>query len=101
MNIEQLKQTIESCRSEMKCESDTMAPSTESGAIGVSVVDAIVAAIESQELRIVELESRLGESTHHGTFPSGLESKPMHDQAVALQWAKETAADKVRDTLSV
>ena len=62
-------------------------------------VDALVKAAESQEQRIAKIESRLGPSQYQGTFPDGLESKPMHDEAVALQSAKEAAAATLRSGL--
>jgi hypothetical protein len=96
VHIEELKQKVKSCRTDLK---DKMATFSESGPLGISIVDAIVAVLESQELRIVELESQLSIVAPQGTFPSGLESKGTHDQAVALQQVKETAGAKVRDTL--
>jgi len=87
VHIEELKQKVESFRTELK-------------RAGLkATLDAVVAAIESQESRIAALESRSG-VVHLDTFPSGLESKPMHDEAVALQQVKETVAAKTRDALA-
>ena len=99
MHIEELKQKVESCRNELKGDTNKMVPFAESGPIGISMVDDIVAVIESQELRIAELESRFGVAAPQGTFPSGLESAGVHDQAVKLQRVKNTAAAKARATL--
>ena len=85
MHIEELKQKVESFRTEMK-------------RAGLKAVFDAVSAIESQEGRIAELESPLG-AVHRGTFPSGLESKPMHDEAVALQQVQEDAAEKARNAI--
>ena len=89
MHIEELKQRVASFRTELK---------GASGPITIAIVDAMVAALGSLERRIAELETRLG-VVHLDTFPSGLESKPMHDEAVALQQAKEEAAEKTRNAI--
>jgi len=81
MHIEELKHKVESFRTGLK-----------------AALDAVVATIESQERRIADLEARVG-IVHLDTFPSGLESKPMHDEAVELQQVKEDVAEKARDAL--
>lgn len=98
MKIDELREKVESYRAGLKDKSGKVMWSG-NGPVGMSVIDAMLAVIESQELRIAEIEAHSGVTTPHGTFPSGLESKGVHDQAVAVQRVKEAAGEEARREL--
>jgi len=59
MTIEELKQRIEEHRAGLKDKSGTSCMFSETGPVGMSVIDAVVAALEAQEERIGVLERRI------------------------------------------
>ena len=57
MNINELKSKVEKYRSDLEEKSGKACIFSETGPVGMSLIDALVAALESQELRIAELEN--------------------------------------------
>lgn len=57
MTVEELKTKIEAYRAALR-DKKGIAMFSESGPVGMSVIDALVAAIESQQLQIEELQKK-------------------------------------------
>ncbi len=60
MNIEELRSTVESYRSGLKEKSGSVCMFTESGPVGMSLIDAILAVLEAQDRRIEEIARKVG-----------------------------------------
>ena len=56
MTIDELKSKVETYRTGLKEKSGHMCHFSDTGPVGMSLIDALVAAIESQQLRIEKLE---------------------------------------------
>ncbi len=60
MTIEELRSTVESYRNGLKKNSGKQCLSSESGPVGMLLIDAIVAVLEAQERRIEEISRKVG-----------------------------------------
>jgi len=58
MKIDELKQRIEKCRSDLKQKDGRICSFSETGPVNIGLIDAIADVLEAQERRIKELESR-------------------------------------------
>ena len=60
MKIKELRSTVEKYRVRLKEKAGSMCMFTDDGPIGLSVIDDLVEALESQERRIDALEMKIG-----------------------------------------
>jgi|SoimicMinimDraft_9_1059737.scaffolds.fasta_scaffold974378_1 hypothetical protein len=60
MKIEELRSKVEKYRARLKEKAGTMCMFTEDGPIGLSVIDELIEALESQQRRIDALERKIG-----------------------------------------
>jgi hypothetical protein len=58
MKIDELKQRIEKCRSDLKQKDGRICSFSETGPVNIGLIDAITEVLEAQERRIKELENR-------------------------------------------
>jgi len=58
MTIEELKASVESYRSSLREKNGVMCRFSESGPVGMSVIDDIISVLTAQQQRIEELEQR-------------------------------------------
>jgi hypothetical protein len=62
MKIDELKQRIEKCRSDLKQKDGRICSFSETGPVNIGLIDAIAEVLEVQERRIKELENRMTDS---------------------------------------
>ena len=59
MTIEELKREVEAYREDLKAKPGHLVASSETGPVGISLIEAIVATLETQQQRIEELEKQI------------------------------------------
>lgn len=59
MKIDELKVTVEKYRAEMKDKGGRVVVSSESGPVGMQLIDALVACIEAQDRKIAEMQKSI------------------------------------------
>jgi hypothetical protein len=59
MTVQELKNTIESYRQDLKKKSRSIVAFSETGPVGMSIIDSIVRVLEAQQKRIEELERKI------------------------------------------
>jgi len=59
MTVQELRNAVEACRQDLKKKSGRMVMFSETGPVGLGLIDSVLAVFEAQQKRIEELERRI------------------------------------------